>query len=257
MASLLLMAWFWGSKHRIPKLTPRDSGLLVALAMTGFTGYHVALNLGEQTVGAGVASLLITTVPVWTAVLAALFLGEQLGRRGWAGMWLAFVGAGIVALSGSGDTSFGLGATWILLAAVLQAIYFTLQKRLLDRFDPLVLTSLAIWLGTASLLPALPRLGREIAAASSETIIATIYLGVFPTALAYLVWAWALARRPASQLASWLFLVPIVSFLLGWLVLAEVPTAGAVGGGLVTLCGIWLMQHRSSASPTASITVKA
>ena len=60
------------------------------LGLTGVFIYHVALNAGERTVSAGAASLLVNTTPVFTVLLAALFLGDHLGRRGALGLAIAF-----------------------------------------------------------------------------------------------------------------------------------------------------------------------
>ena len=74
----------------------RDLPAVFLAGFLAFTVYHVALNYGEVTVEAGAASVLITTAPVFTALLAAAFLGERLRPLGWVGMAVSFVGGALV-----------------------------------------------------------------------------------------------------------------------------------------------------------------
>ncbi len=72
-----------------------------------------------------------------------------------------------------------------------------------------------------------------------------VYLGLFPTAIAYVAYAYALSRMPASRTASFLYLVPALAFLIAWIWLGEVPPALSVVGGVVTLAGVLLVNRRS------------
>jgi drug/metabolite transporter (DMT)-like permease len=65
-----------------------------------------------------------------------------------------------------------------------------------------------------------------------------VYLGVFPTALAFTTWAYALARTDAGRMGAITYLVPPISVLLGWLLLSESPSALALAGGAVCLLGV-------------------
>jgi drug/metabolite transporter (DMT)-like permease len=65
-----------------------------------------------------------------------------------------------------------------------------------------------------------------------------VYLGVFPTAIAFSTWAYALARTTAGRLSASSYLVPGLAVLMSWLVLSEVPTPLAMLGGLLCLVGV-------------------
>ena len=157
----------------------------------------MALNFGEVTVQAGAASLLIAAGPVFTALLSALFLGERLTRLGWGGILLAFTGVSLIALSSGKGLRFTPGALLILLSAAVAAVYSILSKRSLRRYSALEFTCYSIWAGTLPMLVFLPGLIHQLPYAAPAATLAVVYLGIFPAAIAYVLWNYALARMPA------------------------------------------------------------
>jgi drug/metabolite transporter (DMT)-like permease len=75
-----------------------------------------------------------------------------------------------------------------------------------------------------------------------------VYLGVFPTAIAFTTWAYALSLVDAGKLAATTYLVPGTTVLISWLVLGEIPTAWGLAGGLVCLVGVGLTRRRTRAA---------
>jgi len=140
----------------------------------------------------------------------------------------------------------GVGALFVLLAALSQAGYFVLQKPLLSRSSPLVVTTYALWSGTLFLLPFAPGLGEAVRAAPAASTVAVIYLGVFPAAIAYLTWSMVLARVPASKAAPFLYLVPLLTVAIAWVWLRERPTLLSFLGGAVVIIGVTLMRLREA-----------
>jgi drug/metabolite transporter (DMT)-like permease len=76
-----------------------------------------------------------------------------------------------------------------------------------------------------------------------------VYLGLFPTAIGFATWAYALARTEAGRLGVTTYLVPPIAVLLGWVLLGEVPPLLAVPGGLLCLAGVGLARRRTSVRP--------
>lgn len=244
-ASTVLALYAFAKRMRLP-----DRSELPLIGLTGFLGisvYHVALNFGEMTVQAGAASLLISAAPVFTALLSVAVLKERLTGIGWLGILLAFAGVALIALSGGQGLRFTPGALLILLAATVAAVYSILSKQLLRRHAALEFTCYSIWAGTLPLLVFLPGLLRRLPVAAPQATFAVIYLGIFPAAIAYVLWNYALARMPASLLSSFLYLSPVLASLIAWVWLGEVPALLTLVGGAIAILGVILVQTKGYA----------
>lgn len=220
----------------------RDLPMILLLGLLGFAFYGIALNVGEMTIAAGPAALLIQTLPIWTALAAILFLGERLRPWGWVGIGVSFAGALLIALGKGSGFELGWGAALILVASISASAYNVIQKSMLDRYGPLELTTYAIWAGTVLLLPFSGGLVGQVRTAPIADTLAVVYLGVGPAALAYVTWAVVLSRLPASRASSMLFVVPVVAFLVGWIWLGEAPTLLDLPGGILAMGGVALVN---------------
>ncbi|ANY06780.1 DMT family transporter [Pseudonocardia sp. HH130630-07] len=215
--------------------------LLGAVVLWGagwFGVYNVALNAAERHLDAGTTSLLVNVAPVVVAVLAGLLLGEGFPRRLLAGMAVAFGGVVLIAVTSSAGGTETSGIVLGLLAALTYAGAAVAQKRLLARIDALTLTWLGALAGTVGLLPFFPALLGELAVAPAAAVAGTVYLGVFPTAIAFLTWGYALSRTTAGRLAAATYAVPPIVVGLSWVLLGEVPALLALAGGALCLAGV-------------------
>ncbi len=235
----------YAAATRMPPPDRRDLPAILLGGLLGFFGYHVGLAFGQVTVEAGSASLIISSVPVFTALLAVAFLGERLGPLGWVGTLVSFGGVAMISLGEGGSFGIDPGAAPILLAAVSESLFFVFQKPYLARYGSLRFTTYAIWAGTLVMLVFLPGLPGAVAGAPLGATLSVVYLGVFPTVIAYLALGYAFARMPASNATSFLYLVPGLAFVVAWIWLGEVPTLLTVLGGVITLSGVVLVNARS------------
>jgi drug/metabolite transporter (DMT)-like permease len=215
--------------------------LLGAIALWGaawFGLYNLTLNAAERHLDAGTTALLVNVAPVVVAVLAGLLLGEGFPARLLAGMAIAFAGVVLIATTTSGGGTDVAGVLLGLLAAMAYAGAAVAQKRLLVRVDALTVTWVGAVAGTVALLPFLPALLAELETASGATIAGIAYLGVFPTAVAFLTWGYALSRTTAGRLAATTYAVPPIVVLLSWTLLGEFPAPLALAGGVLCLAGV-------------------
>ena len=241
----ILTALFVGIKR--PRLA--DLGVILLLGLTGFSIYNLLLNFGERTVSAGVASFVINTVPFFTMIIVLMRGEETADSVDWLGIVVAFIGVSIIIMTNESAANFNLNALYILGAAFCQAIYFALQKKLLKQYTPLQLTSYAVWSGTLILFLFSNDPFNALANADSSHVYSIVYLGLFPGMLAYLLVAYALREHKASNISSYLFLIPFVTLFLGWLLLDELPSIGAICGGLLIAIGVFLKVCKPSWKP--------
>jgi drug/metabolite transporter (DMT)-like permease len=221
----------------------------VACGLLWFGVYNVALNAAERQVDAGTASLLVNTGPIFIMILAGALLREGFPRRLLAGCAVAFTG---VALIGVGVSKHGVEATWgaalCLIAALAYAAGVVVQKPALRHAPALTITWLACTVGAAACLPYAPSLVHQLGQAHAGAIGWTIYLGLGPTAVGFVTWAYALARTDAGRLGVTTYLVPPLAVLLGWILLGEAPPLLALPGGVLCLAGVAVARRRTTVS---------
>jgi drug/metabolite transporter (DMT)-like permease len=241
---LLMRGW------RTPR--PRDWPPLVAIGVLWFGLYNVALNAGERRVDAGTAAMLIQLSPVLVAVLAAVFLKERATPALGVGLLVAFAGVALIATatSGHGDRD-PVGVLLCLVSAAAYAVSLILQKPLVSRISAVEVTWIACTVGAVACLPFAGSLVRDTAAASPSDIAWVVYLGAFPTAIAFSTYAFALTHMSAGNLSVTTYLVPPITVLLSFVFLAEAPPAMAYVGGALCLVGVGLARRRPRARVAA------
>jgi drug/metabolite transporter (DMT)-like permease len=225
---------------------------ILAYGVMWFGGYNVALNAAEHVLDAGTSALLINVNPILVAIMAGIFLKEGFPRWLIIGSLVAFAGVALIAFgsaqsSGPGErpTTDVAGVLLCLLAAVLAAVSVIVQKPVLRKFPAAQATWFGILVGALCCLPFAGQLVSEVQAAPPQATWGLVYLGIFPTAIAFTTWAYALSLVDAGKLAATTYLVPGTTILISWLLLGEVPAFLGLIGGLVCLVGVALTRRRS------------
>ncbi|MFC7532293.1 DMT family transporter [Actinoplanes sp. GCM10030250] len=227
-------------------LPPRAAWPGIAISgVLWFGVYMVALNWGEQLVDAGTAAMVVNVGPAVMALLAGWLLNEGFPPRLLAGIAVSFAGTVVVGLSMSeGGRSSILGVLLCLVAAVTYAAGVVAQKPALRHASALQATTFGCVIGAVACLPFAGQLVSDIASAPLGATLNVIYLGVFPTAIAFTTWAYALARTTAGKMGSTTYAVPVVVIVLSWALLGEVPGLLTMAGGALCLAGVAVSRSR-------------
>jgi len=242
IGSVLLGIFVFSRPRRWPARA--DWKYLLVCGLLWFGVYNVALNAAERHLDAGTTSMLVNTGPLLIALLAGMMLGEGFPRQLVIGSLVAFGGVVVIGLSSSHGGADAWGVMLCVVAAAAYAIGVVAQKPLLGRLPALEVTWLSCVIGAVACLPFGPTLLREVSAARPSTVWWVVFLGAFPTAIAFTTWAYALARTTAGRMGATTYLVPPITIFLGWLLLGESPVLLAYAGGLLCLGGVAISRYR-------------
>src|SRR3954454_8648051 len=213
---------------------------VVAVGVFLSAGEVGLLFLGiDRGMPAGLASLILQLQAAFTVGLAVLFLGERPRPAHLAGGALALTGIGIIAAGRA--SALPLGVLALTIGAAFSWGLGNVVTRRARAVNPLGL------LVYSSLVPPVPLLALswltergEPVALDASGVLALLYVVVLSTLLGFGVWAWLLGRHPASTVAPFTLLVPVVGIAAAWLALGEVPSASELIGAAVVLSGLAL-----------------
>jgi len=195
------------------------------------------------------ASLMVGTMPVILAVGAGIFAHERMDAIGWVALAGSTAGAALIALGGHGG---GKGAAtlagdlWVVLSLLIALGWILMNKQLMEKHSPIVVTAYGLFAGTAMLWLVVPVLfgWPPVAHVSAKAWWALAGSGVLCTATTTLLWNWGMTQVPASQAGVLLNMEPLVGSVLGVVVLGETLGPSAwVGGGLILAAAITLTVH--------------
>ena len=217
------------------------------LGIVMFVLFPLTFNVGLRYTEASRGALMLATMPIWSAVLGS-FAGERLSRRQAVGVGLSVLGIGLAfaepATAIGGDAMQLLGDGLLLLTGLLGAVYGLIAKRVLAVDSPATVTTYAMLIGVALLLPAafveglVPAVGRL----DGRLFGLVVFLGVLGGAAAFQLWTWALSRLTPTQVAVHVNLNPIVAAILGVVLLGERRAGLFLLGFAAVVAGVLLVN---------------
>jgi len=222
-------------------------------ALLGFLGitFHQWLQSNAlRTSQAGTSAWIVSTTPVFMALLGWLILKERPGWVKTLGILLAFAGVLIVISKGDIHSisigKFGApGDLLILISAVNWAVFSVLSRRGLKAYPASLMMFYVMsfgWLFTSLLF--LPNQGfAEIGSLTFNGWMGISFLGIFCSGLAYIAWYDALKALTTAQTGVFLYIEPIVTVVVAFLILEEAITPALLLGGAVILFGVWLVNR--------------
>jgi drug/metabolite transporter (DMT)-like permease len=233
-------------------LNRREWGWLVLASFLGVPVQFLIQFYGLSITTVSHAALMVGTMPVILAVGAAVWAHERMDRVGWMALAGSTCGAALIALGG-GEAAKG-GATLagdllVVLALLIALFWILINKKLVERHSPVVVTTYGLGIGTLMLLVWVPlRYGMPpVAGVSMKAWLALAGSGVLCTAATTLLWNWGMTQVPASQAGVLLNMEPLIGGVLGVFVLGERLGPGAwVGGGLILASAVTLTTRSTT-----------
>ena len=251
IASALLLTYCAIRRVPLPKL--RDVPLFAASGGVGVFLYMWAFNTGAATVESGISSFIISSAPVFTLIMSIVFLKEKANAAIWIGVLISLVGIGIIAAATITELQLGTGVWLLLGAAICASLFNVIQKRITRSYTPMQATAYSIAFGTLVMCIFLPALFRELPSVPMSANVVMVYLGVFPAAIAYFLWGYALAKAEKTiYVTSFSYLSPFLASIMAFIWLGETISPIALVGGVVVIGGMVITNalRRSKVTPT-------
>ena len=222
-----------------PKL--RDVPKFAAGGLVGIFSYMFFFNTGSVYVESGVSSFIIASLPVFAIILSRLLLGERVSLIGWIGVAVSFGGLAVITLTQVAEFELNKGIPLLVMAAISGSIHNIIQRKLLKIHTALETTTYSIIAATIFMLIFLPGFIRELPGSTMSVNLVTAYLGVFPAALAYLSWGYALSKaEKTTHVTVFLYLVPFIAIIIAYFWLRETLSIWSFVGGIVIIAGMVL-----------------
>jgi drug/metabolite transporter (DMT)-like permease len=245
----------------VPLPAPGDRMRVFLLGLLGNVVYQQCFIFGLDNTHAGTASVLLAGTPLLTALLSAYVGHEHVNPRVLVGVVCTIVGIALVVLfqrvQPGEQASTLVGPALMLGASIAWAIYTVGSRGLIQRYGALPVTAWTLWVG-AVLLPlvGVPALARtNLGALSFSMWVAIVYAGVLSIAIAYLIWYTGVAVLGNTRTATYSNLVPVLTLIVAWIWLHEVPHPGQLAGAAVIIGGVTLAQWQGQRAEAATAQV--
>ena len=226
-------------RDRFPRGRDLWVGIASGIALGAHFGFWIS-SLDHTSVAASV--VLVSTQPVFVAILAYLIFGERTSPLSFAGILAALVGTAIIA----GDDTVGsaalLGNALALAGAVTVAVYVLIGRYSRTGGIGVLPYSVVVYSAAAlALLPVALVLDVRLWGYSGETWFWLWAITLGPQLMGHTVFNWALRYVEASVISGTILAEPVISSLLAWLILSETPGLPTIRGGCIVLIGLFLL----------------
>lgn len=232
-----------GILNHIRKPQKKDIPWFFLSGGLGFTLYMITFNTGIQTLTSATSSIIIATTPIMTAVVSSKCYGEKINKLGWFTIALAFIGV-LILLLWDGVFSINIGLIWTICAAIVFCGYNILNRKLSSMgYTALEIVTYSMFCGAILLAVFSPQGVSQVITAEPKHILSVIYLGAIPSALAYFLWGKAMyLAEKTSEVTNFMFVTPLLSTALGFMLLKEIPNMGTFIGGAIIILSIILFN---------------
>jgi drug/metabolite transporter (DMT)-like permease len=235
--------------------TRRDVWTFLYLGFFGVSVNQFCFTLGLHYTSVSHSAVIVGMGPIYTLILAVLLRLERATWHKAVGMAIAFTGIAVLASEHgiSAHSASLLGDAITMTGSVGFAIYAVLGKRVAGEYDALTMTAYNHFAGALILLPLAVHQAWMLGAAGSwravpwQAWVSILYMGLFGSAVAYVLYYWLLRYLEASQLSAFTYLLPVLATILGIVTLGEKGSWMQLVGGALALGGVyWTESSRAS-----------
>jgi drug/metabolite transporter (DMT)-like permease len=195
----------------------------------------------------GNAALIVSTTPLFTALIGRLRGHEQFSKRGVAGLLMAFAGIVMIILSGSSQVEFGqtmVGDCLLLAATLCWSLYTVGARRLIHAYGSLKATSIMMLSGTSvfMLVCAPSFISQDWRAIRPLAWGGLVYSSLLAIAIAHFIWNYAVRSIGSTRTAIYSNVTPVVAMIVAWFALGERVTPVQIIGAVITFIGLYLVR---------------
>jgi drug/metabolite transporter (DMT)-like permease len=261
LALVLMGPFVWRDVVASMPVLRREWRLILALCATGIAAFHTLVYFALQRTTATNALLILALAPAATVTGAAALRIEPLRPIEFFGNLLSLVGAALLITRGKLPTSteaFNAGDLMMLLAVAVWAAYSLLLRRRPSDLSQAVTLGASI---VASLLLLAPFLllfaPTPLTIVPSRLMLLCItYVALFASALSFLFWSHGVSQLGPARASQFVQLMPVFGAALSYLMLGETLTSTQIGGAMLVMSGIAVVQHRFSLTLSSSTTME-
>ncbi len=221
---------------------------IAGCACLGIFGNQVLFLYGLHLTGAVNATVLVSTIPVFTVLIAILLRREPARPSALAGVSIAC--AGILWLVGAAAFEVGgpgvFGDVLIVINSLCYALYLVLVRSLVARYGSVRVVAIGFVVGSLLALPiGVPSFVAQAPTVGADVWLLTLYVVLVATVFTYLANAWALRFVNASTVAVYIYVQPVVAALLAWIFLDEIASPRLLVTAVAVFVGVWLVSRPS------------
>ena len=241
-------------KQPLPSMPKSDWGWLTLTSLCGNMGFMVFMMLSVEYTSALQTGLALGLIPVAVMGLSAIFLGERLGRLGYMAVVFAVLGA--MALKSTGDnTTQGTGSLWLGILALTALVFCEAGFAVFGKCVKTTLTGVQknLTINTITLVLSIPLMLYElqtfdIGSMTDENWYAIIYVGLFATGVAGIIWFWAMKHVRANDAGIATAFMPLFGAVGAVVVLDEVLLPVHIVGGIFIMVALYLIMKDTPAN---------
>ena len=251
VATLILGALTLLPKNRV-KLEKKDIFTVAICGLTGIMLYAVLQNIAMQWTSASSANLIIASYPIITLLLESVIYKIKLSAMKIVAILIAIVGVVILSYIKADARVDGelFGILLLVIAGVVWAVYNFMTKKVINRYPPITLLFYSSLFGTLFMLPLALIERAQWTAPTLMSFSMMMFLGVFCSVIAFLLYNRGLKTMAPSTVTSMLNLMPILGVFFSWVLLGEMVTLRKVIGGAIVIIGVMLSVRKTKTDTT-------